>query len=202
MAIIGAIAGIAGAAVSAAGAIQEGQANAKTARYQAAVARNNAIISETNAKYAEKRGAVAEQNKRLETAATIGSTKAIQGASGFTASGDSAEKVRASEAVVGELDAITLRENAAREAYGYRTEGVNYQAQGGLYDMEATNAMRAAKISAIGSIIGGIGSVAGKWGSMQSSSYAETSGYKPFATYTPQPLSSSLGYGQGGIGHA
>lgn len=184
-----AVLGVIGGVVNAVGAIQQGKAQAAQATYQAQVARNNAIIAKQNAAYEIEAGKVEEQTQRLKTNLTIGETKAIQGASGLEVGVGSAEDVVASTATIGELDALTIRANAARRTYSYETESTNYTAQGSLYDMEAVAAKKAAAIGAFGSILGGISSVAGKWQGWQSGGSSSSSrGGGFFTPFRPTPL--------------
>jgi hypothetical protein len=93
------------------------------------------------------------------------------------------------------MDAMTIWNNAQMKARGFRTEGMNYEAQAELYKMQAKQAQTASWINAASSIIGGFSSafssmgsfgggsssVAPKWGEMASGS-------------TYDPFKSSSGY--------
>lgn len=176
-----------GALISGVGMIMQGAAQAKADKYQAAVAENNRIIAEQNAVYELQAGQTEEQGQRMKTGQVISQAKAEQGASGIDAATGSAVKVRQTTATIGELDALTIRDNAERRAYGYRAEGVNFQAQAGLYKMQAQSDMMGGIFSGLGSIIGGFSSVAGKWGSMQSPGSGGTSTWNAFSSSGPSP---------------
>ena len=153
--------------VSAAGAQQKGEAEKNAAMYQAAVARNNAIVAEQNAVYATQKGAAAEENKRERTAQMIGSHRAKMGASGLAVESESGLRLYSDIATLGEVDALTIRNNAAREAYGWRSQGVNYEAEARLDEQRGRYAEEAGDLAAFSSIIGGASSVATKWQGMQ-----------------------------------
>jgi hypothetical protein len=153
----------AGAAVSAVGAHQQGVAAQQQAAYQAAVARNNQVLAEQAANDATAKGRVLEQQKRQQVAQQEGMVRAVAGASGFDENSGSPLRIQESVAQVGEEDAQIIRNNAAREAYGYRTQGMNYAAQAGLDEAEGRNAATAGNLGAFSSIIGGASTVSSRW---------------------------------------
>ena len=168
-----------GAVTQAYGAYATGQANSNAANYQAAVARNNAIVAEEHARYALEAGRIGEQNQRQKTAQMIGAQRAQMAASGIDIGSGTPLNLQASTAQVGELDALTIRNNAMRQAYGYRVQASDFGANAGLLDMQASNSRKAGTIGAISSIVGGAGSVADKWlrwSNPKSTSY-KTGGY-------------------------
>jgi hypothetical protein len=62
-------------------------------------------------------------------------------------------------AQLGELDALTIRSNAEREAYGYTTQSSNLTAQSGLTRMAGRNAQTAGYVSAAGTLLSTAGTV-------------------------------------------
>lgn len=110
------------------------QASASSAQgqYQKAVLKHNASMADAEAQDAVDRGQVAEQRQRLATRQTIGSSRASLAAQGVDVSSGSAADVQASEAGLGELDALTIRNNAAREAWGYKVQATDLRRQGDL----------------------------------------------------------------------
>ncbi len=159
--------GMAGAGVSAFGAYEQGQATAAAANYQAQVARNNAMIARQNAVMTEQAGVAKETARGMKTAASVGSIKAAQGASGIDVNTGSAANVRVAAAKLGALDALTIRSNTAREAYGYEVAATSDDAQAGRYEMEAKQAKEAGMISALGTFLTGASSVGFKYANMQ-----------------------------------
>lgn len=153
----------AGTVMSAVGAYNTGKANAAAARYQAGVARNNQIIAEQNAKFAEDKGNVEEQAQRQKTAQMIGAERALAGGAGVDVNTGSPLRLQSDTAMMGEMDALTIRNNAARAAWGYRAQGADFGAQAGMFGAQAENATRAGNLAAFSSIVGGASSVADKW---------------------------------------
>lgn len=149
--------------LSAYGAIQQGQAQSEAAAYQAQVARNNQIVAEQNAAYARQAGAAQEAAQRMRTAALMGKQRAVAAANGFDVNSGSNLDITGSAAELGELDAQTIRNNAARTAAGYVQQGQNFTAQAGLLDAQAANASTAGTIGAVSSLMGGASSFADKW---------------------------------------
>ncbi len=152
-----------GAGVSAAGAYSTGQANSASAGYQAQVARNNAIIAEQNAQFELQKGNVETENQNYKTRALVGTQKATQAANGLDVNSGSPLDVRRSTTELGHLDALTLLNNAAAKAAGYRAAGANYTAEAGLDEMKASSAKKAGAFSVASSLIGGVSSVSDKW---------------------------------------
>ncbi len=152
-----------GAVVSARGAREQANAAAAQANYQAAVARNNQTIASQYAQAEIQRGQVLEQNKRMETAQRESAIRAAVGASGLDPNSGTPLRLQSDAAMVGEQDALTLRANAARAAYGYTVEGLDFGARASLLDSEAENASRAGSLGMWSSIIGGAASVSDKW---------------------------------------
>lgn len=152
-----------GSVIGAQGSIQSGNANASAAQYQAGIARNNALIAEQNAQYASQAGRSQESASRQKTAQLIGAQRAAMAANGIDIGSGTPLRIQGDTAAVGELDALTLRNNAARAAYGYRSQAGDFTASAGLLDRQADNYRRAGSIRAMTSIVGGASSVADKW---------------------------------------
>lgn len=186
MAILPALA-IAGAVTSAGGAVANGISQSNQAAYSAQIASNNAAIAGQNANYAVQAGQAKEQASRMKTAGIIGQQKAIQGSSGLDVNSGSNVDVRKSTAELGELDALTIRNNAAREAYGYQTQGSNFTAQAGLDKTASSNDLTAGFISGGSSILGSASSIGEKFGFGQ--------GLGPVTQLSPEAKSIAAGGG-------
>ena len=102
----------------------------------------------------------------MKTRAAVGQTLAGQGASGVDVNTGSSVDVRAGETKLGMLDALTIRANAARKAYGYNVAATGAEAESGLLTSEAQQAKQAAPISALGSFLGSVSSTAGNFAKM------------------------------------
>lgn len=153
----------AGAITGASGALTTGKANAEAAQYQAAVARNNQIVAEQNAQYAVQAGRRQEETQRQKTAQTIGMQRAAMAHNGIDIGSGSALNLQSDAAMVGELDALTIRNNALRQAINFSNQGAAYGANAGLLDKQASNAKKAGNMGAFSSIVGGAASVSDKW---------------------------------------
>lgn len=152
-----------GTGLSAYGSYQQGQAMAGQAEYQAAVARNNQIIAERNAQDAELRGGLSEDQQRRQTAQLKGRQRASLASNGVVIDEGSALDITSDTAAFGEFDALTIRSNAQREAYNYRVQGSNFQAEENLMRMRGAAGSRAGTTGAVSTLLSGAGSVADKW---------------------------------------
>ncbi len=153
----------AGTAVSAYGQIQQGQAEAQLARYQSQVAKNNAELAKRNAADAALRGAQKEQQSRLKTRLIGGSYRASAAGRGVEVDSGSSLDAMVDIAGVGELDALLIRDNAAREAAGYEAQSNEFTAEAGFRRTAGRNATRASYINAGSTLLTGGSAVASKW---------------------------------------
>ena len=143
------------------GQAQQAQSQQAMYGYQAAVARNNRIQADQFAVHAEKRGQIAEDRQRLRTRALMGTQTAAPAGQGTDLAGSPTD-ILGDIAAAGEMDALTIRSNAAREARGYRTKGVELGNEIGLANSRQGGSGRS--LPGVGeSLIGGAGSVADKW---------------------------------------
>lgn len=127
---------IAGTAASAYSTYQQAKTAKGQAKYQEGVANNNKIIADRAADDAIKRGEVEEARKRQDIELLKGKQIAGFAGSGTDLSSGSALDVIGETAALGELDALTIRSNYAREAYEKRVQGTNFQAQSLLYNYQ------------------------------------------------------------------
>lgn len=168
---ITAVSGLAGAGLSAVGAVEGGKATAANDKYQAAVASYNAQIADQNATWAIQSGETQAANQGLKTRATVGAEKAAEGANGVDVNSGSAANVRAGTQSMGLLDAMTIRSNASRSAYGYQVQATNDTAQSQLDTSAAGQAVTAGDIAGGAGLLSGASTVAGKY-----AGYLQTSG--------------------------
>lgn len=157
-----AIAALSGA-VSAYGQYQQGKAQASQYNYQAAVDRNNKIIADRQADDAINRGKIAEQEHRDKVNQIKGRQRVQFAANGIDLGSDVVGETLGDTAMFGELDALTIRSNAENEAYGYRVQGMNYEASAALSSTAAKNASNAGRMGAFTTILGTAGTVGGKY---------------------------------------
>jgi len=137
---------VAGGVTSASGQYASGKANQELANY-------NARIADVQAEDALARGRESESIQRKRTKALIGTQRARFGAQNIEINDGSALDVQADTAYLGELDALTIRNNAAREAWGYKVQAEDYRARGRIARMEGT-------YGAAGTLLGGFAKAA------------------------------------------
>lgn len=143
--------------LGAVGSIQQGQAAAASAKYNNQVAQMNATISERRAKDAIERGATEEQKKRQQVQRILGEQQTAMAANGVDLTFGSPLDTMVDTAVLGELDALTIRTNAYREEYDYRVQAANQRAGGQLELMKGQAAKTAGYLDGFGTVLGGFG---------------------------------------------
>lgn len=154
--------------VSAYGQYQQGQAQEEQYEYQAAVDRNNSIIAQRQADDAIERGRIEEQEHR-EKVNQIKSSQRVSFASrGIDLGSADVSETLADTAMLGELDALTIRNNAQREAYGYRVQASNFEASAGLKEVAGDNAASSGITSATTTLLGTAATVGSKYSDFQS----------------------------------
>lgn len=163
-ATIAAIAAVAAAGVATISAVQAGNAANEQAKYQAAVSRNNAVFAERQATDAIKRGKVEEAQRRLQTSKLLGQQRSAFAANNVAIDAGSPLDVLEFTAEQGELDALIIRNNAEREAVGFRFQGTNFRSQAQLDLARGRSAKSAGIASGIGSLLGEASAFAGEFG--------------------------------------
>lgn len=162
LAIASIAATVIGAGVSAYGQMKAGESAQNQANYAAGVARNNQIIADQQATASRQRGEVAATTQRLRTEALIGKQKAAMAANGLDVNSGSNLDLTTTSEQVGYLDALTIRSNAEREAYGFANQGRSYGGQAAMSSAAAANAPDAALLGTASSILGGAASLTDK----------------------------------------
>jgi hypothetical protein len=165
-ATIGAVSMAASAGGSILGAVGEKKKAAATSQmytYQAGIADLNRRIALGNRDYAITAGGEEAKRFGMKSAQVAGAIKAKQGASGVDVTSGSSVDVQKSQKQVSDLDMATIRNNAARKAYGYQLEAETATMQGQMYTAAASNSLEAGNIAAAGSLISGVSSVSSKW---------------------------------------
>jgi hypothetical protein len=152
----------AGAIMNATGAYRSAAGQKAALQYQAGVADSNAEIAEEQARFATMNGQREEQAARLKMAAMLGDQKAALAANGVDVNaGGSAIELMATTKVIGEGDAFTIRDNAARMAWAYRQKARGYHNEAAM-DISTADAMNP-WMSGVGSLLASAGTVADKW---------------------------------------
>lgn len=120
-----------GGGISAYGSYQSGQAAKATGNF-------NARVGELQAQDSIQRGEFDVRQQRMATRSLIGAQRAAYGAQGVELDEGSALQVQRDSAGFGELDALMVRNNAAREAWGHRVDAINSR-MAGKYAARAAN---------------------------------------------------------------
>lgn len=160
---VGIGASLAGGLLSAFGAEKQGQSQQKMYQYRAQVAKINADIDRQNSAWELTKGESEAQQYGMKAAQQRGMIRAAQGASGLDVNSGSNAEVQQSQEKIKNIDMATIRSNAAKIAYDYRTKATMDENQATLDIMAGDNAKTAGDIGAASSILGSVGTVASKW---------------------------------------
>lgn len=154
---------VASGVVGAIGAISQAHAASAAAKYNAEVEAQNAKIAKQNAAWAGQAGEQQAAVEEQKTRGRVGAIVAAEAANNIDVNSGSAVDVRSSAKELGELDALTVRSNAAKEAYGDVTQSWSHEAQSNLDKQNAAAASEAGMIGAAGSLLGGVAQGANEW---------------------------------------
>lgn len=149
-----------------------GAAQADVSESQAQVADYNANVAKLQATDAIERGDEQEARYRTQIRSAIGGQRAGFAGGNVDVGFGSAVDVQGDAAALGELDALTIKTNAAREAWGYQVQSYDYSQQAAIDRKAAKNqiatgesAASAAKFGVASTIVGGTSSLlAAKYG--------------------------------------
>lgn len=147
--------------MSAYGAAKEAKADEATLRFNEQQYRENVQFAEREARDAVKRGSVTERRARIATRQLVGTQRARIAANNIRVDSGSAKRVQMDAAMLGELDALTIRENAAREARGLLQEARNFGSQAAMAGRAADDV--SPFLSAAPTILTGASTVADQW---------------------------------------
>lgn len=174
----GAMAGMqaVGSIVGAYGQLESAKAGATSEFANAEIAENNAEIATQKAAWAGAEGVQQASNLQLKNRAQIGGIEANQGASGVEVGTGSNHDVVESAREVGMLDAMTIRSNAARQAYGYQVEAADDRVQANLMRKGAKATIKQGRINAVSTLLGGGASAVDSYGKYQNSRSAIDTG--------------------------
>ena len=151
----------AGAGMSAASTYYGAVMQKSALNFQADIANINARMSEVSAKQELERGSFQEKQVRLQSENLKSSQRAAMAANGIMLGEGTAADIIKSTDYMTEMDVDTVRANAARAAFGYRTQGMNYRAQAGAARAGADGVSPWLQTSA--SLLGSAGNVATSW---------------------------------------
>lgn len=118
-----------------------GAAQADASESQAQLAEFNADVADLQAADATTRGTEEENRFRTQVRGAIGAQRAGFAAGNIDVGFGSALDVQADASYLGELDALQIRTNAAREAWGYKVQSTDYRKRAEIARKEGANAI-------------------------------------------------------------
>jgi hypothetical protein len=119
-----------GLVVGAVAGVQEAKIQKQAGESNAAIAENNARLAEASAQDAAVQGARESQQAAWRTRALIGAQQTQIAANGLDAEVGSAYDLQAEAALLGGAEQSVLSMNAARQAWGFGAEALNYRNKG------------------------------------------------------------------------
>lgn len=127
----------------------------RTGEANAAIQRYNAQVSEMQAADAIERGREALDIHRVKTRRMIGAQRAAFAASGVDISDvdSTAQNVFADTLAMSEEDAIAIQTNAAREAWGFKTQARDYGLRGQIARAEGKDKALGTMLSTAGTAL-------------------------------------------------
>lgn len=187
------------AAFGIAGANRQARAVRHQGWYEADQLGRNAAFAEEQAADALTRGAQAVSRSRADTAQLHGAQRAALAASGVDVNSGSAAELQGDTVELGELDALLIRNNAAREARGFAFQADEYR-RGAALTLRASRAqargIRAGRWTTLLGAAADVASLAAQWPG------GGGGGMK--VPYRPKPIGTSypgMGTGSAGPGY-
>jgi len=113
-------------------AYQVAQSSKDAAEYNAAVARNNEIMANAEKLAEAERGANAELDQRRETRNLKGSQITQMAAAGLSLGEGSAADILAGTDYMGEVDALRVRDQSARNQWAINEKGKGYAGEAAM----------------------------------------------------------------------
>lgn len=143
-------------AIGLAGSMMQAQGQTQNANFQSGMMKQNAMFKEQAAQETIAAGDTSADWQRVRTGQAVGTQRSVQAANGIDVNSGSAAQLQDDTAMLGELDALTIQNNAAREAYGYRVQAKQDR-------LNAVQTVQNGRTAATGSILGGLGSAFGSF---------------------------------------
>lgn len=156
------LAGVIGSTV---GAYKKSSGEQQGYQFQSTIAKKNAAIAEMQSKDAMLRGVKDEQNVRMRTAQVASTQRASMAARGIDIGEGSPLNILTDTAFMGERDALTARDNSAKEVWGFQTQAQNYRDNASVLDWRADQTSPGT--DAFATLLTGGGKVASSWYSLR-----------------------------------
>jgi hypothetical protein len=158
---------------------RQGALQQQAAESQAELSDYNASVADLQATDATQRGEEEANHYRQGVRTLVGEQRATFAASGVNVDFGSAGEVQQDSAFLGELDALTIRTNAAREAWGYKTQAYDFRKRADITRREGINAAEAGKSAARAGVIGAGTTLLGAGASLLEARYNMGKGRAP-----------------------
>lgn len=123
--------------------------------YEGSILDQNAAAADAQAADAIARGAESVARSRAAGRSLTGSQRASMAAQGIDAGSGSAADVISNDQTLGEFDALTISQNAQREAWGFKVEAANDRGQANLARMGGRNQAASYRNQAVGTLLSG-----------------------------------------------
>lgn len=174
---------------------EEGRAQADAAEYQAAVARNNAILAKYAADYATKAGDQNAQARMMVGSQTLEHDKTQYAAGNLDISSGTPNDTIRDVAAITKLDTLTIRNNAARQAWSYLNQSTAFEKDAAFSHKQAGQAIELSHLAAWSAMLGSGASVSSNW-----MRYSSMSGFGAFPGASPQVQSGGGSFDAGSTG--
>lgn len=123
-------------------AFSQSQAIQAQAAFQKQQYDTNATLADMQSQDAINRGDKQAQLIKTKTSQMISSQRAAMGAQGVEVNSGSNMQIQEDTASIGALDALTAKNNAWREAWGYKMQASQYRGAGAMASLAADNESR------------------------------------------------------------
>jgi hypothetical protein len=152
---------LAGAGMQGISAISGSAANKAAYKTQAQVSRNNAQVAEWQAEDALVRGQKSVSRQRIQTAQLKGKQRASLAANGVDLGVGSALNILSDTDYFGEIDAATLTDNSAKEAWALRAQAANYRSDSSM--LQSRSDRESPALAGMTSLLTSAGRVSDRW---------------------------------------
>jgi hypothetical protein len=123
--------------------------------YEGDILDQNAAAADLQAADAIARGAESVARSRVAGRSLTGSQRASMASQGIDAGSGSAADVITNDQTLGEFDALTITQNAQREAWGFQVEATNDRGQANLARMGGRNQAASLRAGSVGTLLSG-----------------------------------------------
>lgn len=150
---------------------REAKAAEQMGDYEAQLYGMNAEFAELQAEDAIARGRESEFRSRAGTRQLVGAQRVALAAQGISLDTGSPADVIENDMMLGELDALTIRNNARREAWGFQAQAAQYRAHGDMARWAGKRAAKSLRNQSVSTLLSGAGNLFSIY-----QSYGKTSG--------------------------